>query len=226
MEGHGRQQQFTIKTCAQDTPNGCTSTKGEIISIPCQRHNIFPSNKMGVLSKAVIVFGALIGHFYYEAVSNGVEVTVLRNMACSSERAFQAVTDFDIMPQISPDVVGYEFVDDPPMHLYMKFSETRRMGKGSELVTHLQVTEYRPQEPQHARMVADTHGTIWDTTFDVRPMSSSDTDGKEVVLKISMHAQAHELIPKLLNPIMQVLFRSGLNSHIDQVKTWCEQEHE
>ena len=184
---------------------------------------------MGALfNSVVVVVVAFLAYFYHDAVSHGVKVTVVRSMECTSERAFQAVTDFDVMPQISADIMRYEFVDDPPIHLHMKFSETRRMGKDSELVTHLEVTEYNPTEPQHARMVADTHGTIWDTTFDVRPMSTSSSftnEGKEeVVLEISMVARAHELVPKLLNPILQVLFRMGLNSHIDQVKAWCERD--
>lgn len=100
------------------------------------------------------------------------------------------------------------------------------MGKDSELVTNLEVIEYNPNEPQHARMVANTHGTIWDTTFDVRPTSTDAIEGGEkgVVLEISMDARAHELQPKLLNPVMQVFFRFGLNSHIDQVKAWCEKD--
>lgn len=183
---------------------------------------------MGVVSRLAFLLGGLVAYYYHNAVTNGVTVTVVRKMTCSSERAFQAVTDFDVMPQVNPDIVGYEFIDDPPMHLNMKFSETRRtMGTNSEsLVTNLEVIEFTPQQgPQpHARMVADTHGTIWDTTFDVRPAGTGSQEQEEEVaeLKISMHARAQKMIPKLTNPIMQVLFRFGLNKHIDGVKTWCE----
>ena len=180
------------------------------------------SMRLSPVSGTVALVGAVLAYLYQDAVRKGVKVTVQRTMTCSAERAFEAVTDFDVMPQISSDVLRYDFVDDPPMHLNMKFSETRKMGK-DELVTHLQVTEYTKDSSQpHARMVADTHGTIWDTTFDVVP---GEKDG-DVVLVIAMHARAHQLLPKLLNPIMQVLFRFGLNSHIDQVKVWCEKKQE
>lgn len=177
--------------------------------------------RLGPISGTVAIIGAVLAYFYQDAVRKGVKVTVQRTIASSKHRAFEAVTDFSVMPQISADILRYDFVDDPPMHLNMRFSETRRMGK-DELVTNLQVTEFQP-EAHHARMVADTHGTIWDTTFDVTPAADN---GKEVVLVIAMHARAHELVPKLLNPIMQVLFRFGLNSHIDQVKIWCEKAKE
>ncbi|CAB9515337.1 expressed unknown protein [Seminavis robusta] len=169
--------------------------------------------------------GAILAYFYQDAVSNGVKITVRRSMSCTAKRAFQAVSDFDVMPKISSDILKYDFVDDPPMHLNMRFSETRKMGSSDVLVTNLQVTEYDNNDKSpHARMVADTHGTIWDTTFDVvRNNSSGD---QEVILEIAMHARAHQLMPKLLNPIMQVLFRFGLNSHIDQVKIWCEKEQQ
>lgn len=180
------------------------------------------SMRLGPVSATVALVGAVFAYLYQDAVRNGVKVIVQRTMICSSQRAFQAVTDFEVMPRISADILRFDFVDDPPMHLNMRFSETRKMGKG-ELVTHLQVTEYNKDAPEpHARMVADTHGTIWDTAFDVTP---SEKDG-DVVLVIAMHARAHELMPKLLNPIMQVLFRFGLNSHIDQVKVWCEKKQE
>ena len=181
------------------------------------------SKRLSPISSTVIFAGAVLAYFYQDAVRKGVKVTVQRTMACSSQRAFDAVTNFQVMPQISADIVGYEFVDEPPMHLNMKFSETRKMGKDNELITHLQVTEFeKDTEQPHARMVADTHGTIWDTTFDVTP---GEKEG-QVVLTIAMHARAHELFPKFLNPIMQILFRFGLNSHIDQVKIWCEKKQE
>jgi hypothetical protein len=178
------------------------------------------SLRVGPVSSALALLGVVVAYLYQDAVRNGVKVTVQRTMACSTGRAFQAVADFEVMPQISSDILGYDFVDDPPMHWNMRFSERRKM-KGSVLVTHLQVTEFTP--PVHARMVADTHGTIWDTTFDVTP---GEKKQEEVVLTIQMQARAHEIFPKLLNPIMQVLFRYGLNSHMDHVKVWCEKKIE
>jgi hypothetical protein len=180
------------------------------------------SRRLSPFYGALTLAGAILAYFYQDAVTNGVKVTVRRSMACSSQRAFRAVTDFEAMALVSTAVVKYNFVDDPPMHLNMRFSETRRMGKEDTMVTHLQVTEFDSIQ-QHARMVADSHGTLWDTIFDVGPDKTS-ADNNKVLLEITMRARAHELVPKLLNPIMQVLFRLGLNSHIDQVKIWCEKQ--
>ena len=192
-------------------------------------------NSWTLRQKLIVASGVFLAYWYSNAVQHGVQITTQRTIACSSARAFAAVTDFEVMPQISEDILGYEFPDDshnkkPEMYLGMEFRERRRMGTNTPLVTNLRVTEFRTQDESsssearhpHARMVADTHGTIWDTTFDVYPTSHASSRN-EVILKLSMHARAHEWVPKLINPIMQVLFRYGLNKHMDLVKVWCEE---
>ena len=71
-------------------------------------------------------------------------------------------------------------------------------------------------ENERARMVADTHGTIWDTTFSVR------TVGADVELTIAMDARPHKLLPKLMNPLMKPMFRKGMERHIDKLRAYCE----
>lgn len=87
------------------------------------------------------------------------------------------------------------------------------MGK-REMKTELDVTEY--VENERIRMVADSHGTVWDTVFTVEPV-----DGK-TRLRIAMDARPHKLLPKLLNPLMQGMFRKGMAKHLEVVAAWCE----
>ena len=94
------------------------------------------------------------------------------------------------------------------------FRETRRM-KSKEMVTELEVTEYELNN--YVRMVADSHGTVWDSLFTVKP------SGEGTEITITMDARAHKLLPKLLNPVFKGLFRRGLEKHMDGFKAYCEQ---
>lgn len=63
----------------------------------------------------------------------------------------------------------------------MRFRELRRMGN-REQVTELEVTEWDP--PHSVRMVADSHGTVWDTLFTISPVEGG------TMLKLDMDARA------------------------------------
>ncbi len=75
----------------------------------------------------------------------------------------------------------------------------------------------RYDAPTHTPRVADSHGTVWDTTFTVAP------EGDATKLTIAMDARAQKLMPKLLHPVFQGLFKQGVESHVDAVTVWCEQ---
>jgi len=142
------------------------------------------------------------------------QVTVTKTINAPSEAIFRAVSDIDNLPNTNPDIVGIEFLTEQRSGVGTRFRETRRMKKGKELVTELEVTEYDPAG--RVRMVADTHGTIWDTVFTVTP------SGTGAVLVIEMDCRAHKLLPKLLNPLFKGLFRRGIEKHLDDLKTYCE----
>lgn len=141
-------------------------------------------------------------------------ITVARTIAAPAEAVFGAVTDFDRLSEIDPQIVGVEYLTESRRGLGTRFRETRDMN-GRQLVTELEVTEYVPNE--RARMVADTHGTIWDTVFTVEPA------GGGVELTIAMDARPHKWLPKLMNPLMKPMFRRGMERHIDKVKGYCEE---
>ena len=180
-------------------------------------------------SICIAVGAVVLAYFYQHAINDGVRIVVKRTMVCSAETSFSAITNFETMKKVSPEVIDYEITKGEEgsheVRLGMKFSERRNMGEGNNpLVTNLHVVECN--RPQIVRMVADTHGTIWDTTFRVKEevVNDDDDNTSQVLLEISMHAKAHEIIPKLSNPIMQVLFWYGLSKYISNVKIWCENQ--
>ena len=127
-------------------------------------------------------------------------ISVERSIAAPPAIVFDAVTNIEKLPETNADIASIEFLTDRKRGLGTRFRETRRMGK-NELVTELEVTEF--VEDRRARMVADTHGTIWDTVFEVEPTAEGSH------LRIVMDARPHKLLPKIMNPLMKGFFRKG-----------------
>ena len=144
-------------------------------------------------------------------------IAVSRTIAAPADVVFRTVADIENLPSTVGGVQRVEFLSERRSGVGTRFRETR-LHKGREMVTELEVTEYA--ENQHVRMVADSHGTVWDSLFTVRP--SRDPGGDHVELTITMDARAHKLLPKLLNPLLAGMFRKGMEKHMDEVKAFCE----
>lgn len=140
-------------------------------------------------------------------------VSVEGAIAAPPAIVFRAVTDVEHLPDLDDAIVGIEFLTDQRSGAGTRFRETRSMN-GREMVTELEVTEW--VENERARMVADSHGTIWDTVFRVTP------DGDGCVLEIAMDARPHKLLPRIMNPLMKGFFRKGIAGHVDKVRAHCE----
>ena len=125
------------------------------------------------------------------------------------------MSDIQNLPNTVPTVVRVEFLSDIKSGVGTKFRETRSMN-GKETVTELEATEC--ENNRRIRMVADSHGTVWDSMFTLEPV------GEHTRLLIDMDAKAHKILPKILNPLMKGVYRKGLEKHIDAVKNFCEQQ--
>lgn len=126
---------------------------------------------------------------------------------------FKTISDIENLPNTIPDVESVEISSDIKSGVGTRFCEVR-ITNGKKHLTELEVIEY--VENERIRMVADSHGTIWDSVFVVR-----ETDeGTE--LKLAMDANAQKLLPKLINPLMKGFLRKGLEKHMKAVKAFCE----
>lgn len=138
---------------------------------------------------------------------------VKRSIDAPPDRVFAAVADIPNLTDVNPSVVKIEVLSEKRSGLGTRFRETRLMN-GKEAVTELEITEFVPDE--RIRMVADSHGTIWDTVFTVQAARG------RTELELRMDAHAQKLLPKLLNPIFKGLFKKGLDRHMDAVQAYCE----
>ena len=146
------------------------------------------------------------------------QFTVTRTIKAPIEIVFKAITDVEGMPDTNPDIVSTEFLSETRSGVGTRFREQRRMGKQVH-VTELDVTEF--VENEHVRMVADSHGTIWDTSFDLTP-APGNRDHTEIT--ITMDANARSLLPRIMNFLFRGMIQRGSEKHFDVMTAWCEKQ--
>ena len=126
---------------------------------------------------------------------------------------FNAFADIRQIPIVLPHVITQEFLSDIKSGIGTRFRETRLMN-GKESITELEVTEY--VENDHVRMVADSHGTVWDTIV------CMNQEKERVALTITMDAKAYKLLPKLMYPFIKGMIKKAMVKDLDLVKSYCE----
>ncbi len=138
---------------------------------------------------------------------------VKRTINAPIDVVFKTVADINQFSQAIPHIVRVEILSDIKSGVGTRFRETRLM-KGKEATTELEVTEYT--ENDRVRIVADSHGTVWDTLFTVEAK-----DG-QTLLTMIMDARAYKLLPKLINPMVKGIIKKAIAKDMDAVKVFCE----
>ncbi len=140
-------------------------------------------------------------------------IIISKVIAAPVDEVFNTVADINRFSKAIPHIVKIEFLSEITVGVGTRFRETRIM-KGRESVTELEVTEYEKNE--RVRMVADSHGTIWDTVFVVEP------DGEHSKLTLTMEARSYQLMPRIMNVVMKGMISGSIARDMDLVKRYCE----
>ena len=127
---------------------------------------------------------------------------------------FDAVANIENLPNTVEEIEKTEILSETKRGVGTRFRETRR-NKGKAIVTELEVTEY--EQDRRVRMVAESHGTVWDTIFVVEP------DGDKSELRIVMDARAERIFVRIMNRLVMGMVAKSVERHLAQVKRWCEQ---
>lgn len=138
---------------------------------------------------------------------------VKRTVNAPIERVFQTVADISQFSQAIPQIVKVEFLSDVKSGIGTRFRETRLMN-GKEATTELEVTEYVDNE--RIRLVADTHGCVWDTLFEVKP------DNGQSELTMTMDARPYKLMARVMNLAIGGMIKKLVERDMDAVKAFCE----
>jgi len=141
-------------------------------------------------------------------------ITSIRQINAPIELVFETVADIRNFSKAIPHITNVEFLTEQQVGLGTRFRETRLM-KGKEASTELEVTEY--VENESIRLVADSHGCVWDTIFTVTPKDGG------VELKMVMDARPHKLMARIITPLIKGMVAKAVGEDMDAVKSYCEQ---
>ncbi|MBO6575084.1 MAG: SRPBCC family protein [Rhodothermales bacterium] len=140
-------------------------------------------------------------------------VTTSCHIQADPDAVFAVIGNCNRFAEAVPDITGIEVLSDVTSGVGLRFRETRTMN-GREADTVLEVTEYEP--PNHIRIVADSHGTVWDSVFTVTPQNG----GSELTLV--MDARPHKLLSRLLVPFTMRMIGGALEKDLHAVKDFLE----
>jgi len=140
-------------------------------------------------------------------------IVLPRKIKCPKDKVFLTVAHIEQFSKAVPLIVKYEILSDTKSGVGTRFRETRLL-KGKEAATELEVTEYVPND--HVRIVADSHGVVWDSVFTVKG-ESDYTD-----LTLAMDAKAYKLLPRLMYPLMCKMISNAMARDLDSIKAFCE----
>lgn len=139
--------------------------------------------------------------------------TITRIIDAPINIVFNTVADISQYSEAIPHIVNVEFLTESKTGIGTRFRETRVM-KGKEVATELEVTEY--VENDRVRMVADSHGTVWDSLFTV------NSENGQTSLTLTMDARAYKFLPRLMNPLIKGMIAKAVAMDMDMVKEYCE----
>lgn len=140
-------------------------------------------------------------------------IRISRQIHASKARVFSVVADIRNFSMALPHIERYEFLTEQQSGVGTRFRETRLMGK-REMATELKVTEYDPDN--RVRMVAENHGTVWDTIF------TTDEQNGTTELTMIMDAKARRLLPRMMNRLIRGMITKAVARDMDLVKEYCE----
>lgn len=141
------------------------------------------------------------------------QFTSQRTIEAGVEEVFDVVAHIENFQKALPHITNVEYLTDQRRGVGTRFRETRMMGK-REATTELEVREYEP--PNIVRLVSDTGGTVWDTTFRLTGTSA------QTVLSMEMDAIPHALMAKLSLPMIGRMVAKAIETDMDAVKAYCE----
>ena len=130
-----------------------------------------------------------------------------------AELVFATLSDIQAYAKAVPHIEDIAFLSETRTGLGTRFRETRRTG-GTVMTTELEVTEF--VENARQRLVADSHGTVWDTLFVVAPRNGASE------LSVTMEARAYAALAKLAMPAMKSAIGEAIERDMAAVKAYCE----
>ncbi len=140
-------------------------------------------------------------------------IVVTKTINAPAEDVFRTVADIREFSQALPHIMKYEILTDCELGVGTRFRETRLM-QGKTATTELEITEY--DEPNHVRIVADSHGAVWDSVYTVRE------ENGETELTMTMDAKPYKLMQRIMIGLICKMIKKYVDQDMELVKSYCE----
>ena len=137
----------------------------------------------------------------------------IRSIQASPDRVFRTVADPEEFQKAIPGGSTVEFLTPVRNAVGAKFRATR-VTNGKSAAFDQEVTEYVPG--QKVRLVNVTHGTEWDSVFEVKRA------GPGTELALTMDARPGHLLGRIMNRLIGGMVQKALDQDMDAVKAYCE----
>lgn len=141
------------------------------------------------------------------------QIIIHKTIKAPVELVFRTISDIRNFSKAVPDIVDVEFISGSTYGVGTRFRETRMMY-GKEATEELKVTEL--VENDRIRIVADSHGIVWDSLFTVKEV------GGETELTLVMAMTPHKLMARIMTLFMKGSMEKALSKDMDAVKSYCE----
>ena len=136
-----------------------------------------------------------------------------RSIQAPSDRVFRTVADPEEFQKAIPGGSSVEYLTPNHDGVGAKFRATR-VTNGKAAAFDQEVTEFVPGK--RVRLVNVTHGTVWDSVFEVRPAGSTTE------LSLTMDARPGHLLGRIMNRLIAGMVQRALDQDLDSVKAHCE----
>ena len=140
--------------------------------------------------------------------------TSVRAVAASPERVFRAVADPEEFQRAIPGGSTVEYLTDRRTGVGARFRATR-VRNGRPEAFEQEVTAY--EAGRRIRLVNVTHGTVWDSLFEVSGESAGTSR-----LALTMDARTERLLPRVVFRMIHGRVQKALDDDLDGVKAYCE----
>jgi uncharacterized protein YndB with AHSA1/START domain len=138
-----------------------------------------------------------------------MRIEVSRHVAAPASRVWDVITDLGGSPEVLASVTRIELLEGPdPLEVGTRWRETRSMF-GREATEEMTVTAVEPGRSY--RVVAENHGTRYESTMAVRPQGEDDA-----VLSMTFSAEATSLASKVMSTTVGRLFVGSTRKALEQ----------
>ncbi len=140
-------------------------------------------------------------------------INILKKINAPIATVFNTIADIREFAKARPHVIECGITSTVVYGVGTRFYEIRKIDN-RETKIEFEITEF--EKDNKVRIVSDSHGAIWDTTFTV------ESELNVTKLTMVMDVKAYSMISHLMSPKVLGKIKSSIDGDMDMIKEYCE----